>query len=245
MATVSIIIPVLHSARPLNKKRFFMPRQTVFELLAEIQENVKCDYELIVVCNGQDGALTELVVNDKRIRRYCLNSENVGVARAWNMGAQLAEGEYLCFLNDDVSVGKAAVERMVAMLESDPNVGQVGPAGSFWSECAHSSFATGKGVQQVDVISGFCFMLKAQMLHDLGGFDVNFTPAGYEEIDLSYRIREAGLCCQIDSEIAVKHFHHHGVSAQKTTIDYLGHSIDTEALHERNRAYFVKKWGGK
>lgn len=241
---ISIIVPVLHLSRPINKKRFFMPRQTIVDLLKEIRANVSAPHEMVVVCNGVDTELCEFIRSSPDIARYCLNSVNVGVARAWNMGAQLAEGDVLCYLNDDVSIEAGSLERLAETLRADPTIGQIGPAGSFWRDCQHHSFAELKKPGNVDVVSGFCFMLRATTFHQLGGFDVNYTPAGYEEIDLSYRIRKAGLRCVVDPGVAIKHFHHHGVSAQRTEISYFDKVIDTETLHHRNGTYFRKKWGG-
>jgi GT2 family glycosyltransferase len=241
---ISIIIPVLHLSRPLNKKRFFMPRQTIVDLLIDLKNNVSANYEIIVVCNGTDPELREFVQSSPDITRYCLNSVNVGVARAWNMGAQLADGDILCYLNDDISIAPGALERLAQTIREDFTIGQIGPAGSFWRDCQHHSFAELDTLGDVNVVSGFCFMLRAATFHQLGGFDVNFSPAGYEEIDFSYRVRKAGLRCVVDPNAAIKHFHHHGVSAQRTKISYLDHVIDTEMLHNRNGAYFREKWRG-
>lgn len=240
---VSIIIPVLHWKRPLNKKRFFMPRQTISETLVDIEKNVKIRHEIIVVCNSQDSELIDYLKTSSVVDKYCINSVNVGVARSWNMGAQMAEGEYLCYLNDDVSVGQDSLEKLLQHF-SDPVIGEVGPEGSYWRNCAHSSFFEGKEVGLADVVSGFCFLVRSQVFHELGGFDVAYTPAGCEEIDFSYRIRQAGLQCLIDPTVNIKHFHHHSVSSQKMDIHYLGNTIDTEELHKRNSAYFYNKWNG-
>ena len=240
---ISIIIPVLHWKRPLNKKRFFMPRQTIVETLTDIERNVKIEYEVIVICNGQDQELIEFIKSSPIVNKYCLNNVNVGVARSWNMGAQMAEGEFLCYLNDDVSVGSDALERLIKHFE-DPEIGEVGPEGSYWKKCAHHSFYEGKLPAITDVISGFCFIVRAKIFHSLGGFDVNFSPAGCEEVDFSYRIRQSGLKCLVDPIVSIKHFHHHGVSAQKVVIKFFGNLIDTEELHKRNSAYFRSKWNG-
>ena len=127
---LSIIIPVLHLTRPVNTKRFFMPRYTIREVLRDIQQNVKMSHEVIVVCNSRDEALVDLVRTHEAISKYCLNSTNAGVARSWNMGAQLAEGRALCFLNDDVAVGENALEALFDMLYSAPDIGEVGPTGA-------------------------------------------------------------------------------------------------------------------
>lgn len=241
---LSIIIPVLHLTRPLNKKRFFMPRHTIQDTLDQLQKNVTMNHEIIVVCNGQDEELLTFIKSHPAITRYCINSENVGVARGWNMGAQLADGDVLCYLNDDVAVGKGALEALCKQLLANPEVGEIGPEGSYWKNCAHDRFVEAKEPIVADVVSGFCFLIKSQVFHDLGGFDVNFTPAGCEEIDMSYRIRQAGLKCIVDPTVDIKHFHHHGVSAQKVDINYMNKTIDTETLNVLNSAYFKKKWSG-
>ena len=48
---ISFIIPVLYLQRPLNKKRFFMPRSTIKDVLTDIVKNVTTSYEIIVICN--------------------------------------------------------------------------------------------------------------------------------------------------------------------------------------------------
>jgi len=84
---LSVIIPVLHLKRPVNAKRFFMPRYTIREVLRDLHQNVTLPFEVIVICNGNDPELIEFVRTHDGIDKYCLNSVNAGVARSWNMGA--------------------------------------------------------------------------------------------------------------------------------------------------------------
>jgi GT2 family glycosyltransferase len=240
---LSIIIPVLHLQRPVNARRFFMPRYTIREVLHDLQENVKMPCEVIVVCNGNEPELVELVRTHDAIAKYCINSVNAGVARSWNMGAQLAEGEVLCFLNDDVSVGRGGMEMLYHALLDSADVGEVGPAGSRWRGAQHERYVGEHELEEADAISGFCFMLKSELFHRLGGIDISYTPAGFEEIDLSFAIRKAGYRCLVIPNVPIHHYHHHGVSAYRTEIKYLKASIDTRVLHQRNKTYFMKKWG--
>lgn len=221
-----------------------MPRYALPEVLRDLHENVAVPHEVIVVCNGQDKELVEFVSSHPHIDKYCLNSVNVGVARSWNMGAEMAEGDVFCYLNDDVAVGKGAIEQLFGLFD-DPMVGEVGPHGGYWKDCKPDSYVQSNHPVEADVIYGFCFLVKASTFRKVGGFDVEFSPAGYEEIDFSFRVRESGLKCIVDSRVEVKHYHHHGVSAYKTDISYLGKTIDTLSLHEKNTAYFREKWQGK
>lgn len=242
---LSIIIPVLSLKREKNPSRFFMPKAEIRDVLTNIKNNVLLDHEIVIICNGDDDDLKEFIVNDVRIDRYCLNSQNVGVARSWNMGAHLSKGDILCFLNDDVEIGKGSFELLLETLNSSDDIGQVGPQGTYWKECRHSSYVEGNKNKDCDVISGFCFMMTAKNYYKFGGFDNSFTPAGYEEIDMCYKIRESGMRCVAVPSAKVKHYHHHGVSAKDTEIYFMGESVNTKNLNERNSKIFKNKWLNK
>jgi hypothetical protein len=60
---ISFIIPVLFLQRPLNRKRFFMPRSTIEDVLADIDKNVSTSYEIIVICNSTEDKLVNFNQN--------------------------------------------------------------------------------------------------------------------------------------------------------------------------------------
>lgn len=240
---VSFIIPVLHLRRPLNKKRFFMPRSTIKELLRDIELNVNLNYEVIVICNSRDAELINYVSSNRRITKFVLNSVNPGVARSWNIGAEMAEGEYLCYVSDDVRIGQGSIEALSETLDREPMVGEVGPRGDLYSNGKPERFVGIDVPEYSDVISGFLFMVRAQAYFQVGGFDIAYTPAGCEEVDFSFAIRKHGWKCKVIPSLNVVHNEYHGVSAHKTDIQYFDTCIDTLTLHERNTSYFLKKWG--
>lgn len=240
---LSVIIPVLHLNRPVNAKRFFMPKYTIREVLRDLRQNVTLPFEVIVICNGNDPELNEFVRTHEGIDKYCINSVNAGVARSWNMGAQMAEGAALCFLNDDVAVGAGAMEALYDTLMSSSDIGQVGPTGARWKGAEHDRFVGEDRTEDADAIAGYCFLVREDLYRRLGGFDVAYSPAGFEEIDLSFAIRKAGFRCVVVPKLALHHYHHHGVSAYRSEIRYLSTVIDTVTLHERNKSYFKTKWG--
>jgi len=240
---VSFIIPVLHLKRPLNKTKFFMPRSTITDLISDIKSNVHLDYEVIVVCNSVDNDLIKFIRSNSVITKYVLNSINPGVARSWNMGAEMAEGEYLCFVNDDVRIGKSAIEALSETLDSEPEVAEVGPKGDLYLDGRPERYVGMEQPEYSDVISGFLFLTRANAYFQVGGFDIAYTPAGCEEIDFSFALRHAGWKCKVIPHLDIKHNEHHGVSAHRTSINYLNTSVDTFDLHKRNTAYFLHKWG--
>lgn len=240
---VSFIIPVLHLQRPLNKKRFFMPRSTLKDILEDLEKNVKLDYEVIVICNSTDDELTEFVKSQRLITKYVINSVNPGVARSWNIGAAMAEGDYLCYVSDDVRVGKDSIESLVQVLDTESEVAEVGPKGDLYKNGRPDRFVGLNSPEYSDVISGFLFMVKRVAFDQIGGFDVYYSPAGCEEVDFSFALRSKGWKCKVIPNLDIVHNEYHGVSAHRTEIEYLGKRIDTLELHKRNTSYFLKKWG--
>jgi len=240
---VSLIIPVLHLQRPLNKKRFFMPRSTIKEILGDIESFVTVDYEVIVVCNSQDLELIEFVKNHPIVDKYVLNSVNPGVARAWNIGAHMAEGQYLCFVSDDVRIGQGAIEGLVRALDGEPEVAEVGPKGDIYVDGRPDHYVGLTEPEYTDVISGFLFMVRTFAYRQVGGFDDQYSPAGCEEVDFSFSLRKAGWLLKVIPNLSITHNEYHGVSAHRTQINYLNKTIDTLDLHERNTKYFREKWG--
>jgi GT2 family glycosyltransferase len=240
---VSFIIPILYLERPLNKKRFFMPRSTIKDVLNDIEKNITTDYEIIVIANSRDKSLVDFVTTDSRITKFVLNSVNPGVARSWNIGAEMSEGEYLCFVSDDVRIGKNAIEQLVTALDTRPEVDEVGPRGDLYVNGEPSKFVGLTQPEYTDVVSGFLFMVRQTAYWAVGGFDVAYTPAGCEEVDFSFAIINAGGKCLILPNLDITHNEYHGVSAHRTNIRFFNSEIDTLELHQKNKDYFLNKWG--
>lgn len=85
--------------------------------------------EVIVVDNASaDGshlAVRSSLPSQHRLK-LVLNPHNLGFSVACNMGAALATGEYLLFLNPDCMIEPGALGQMVAMFQQEPQVGMVG-----------------------------------------------------------------------------------------------------------------------
>ena len=222
-----------------------MPRSTAMDLIDDIEKNVSVEYEIIVLANNRESDLIDFTTTNQNITKYVLNSVNPGIARSWNMGANMAEGEYLFIVNDDVRIGKNSIETIVDYMDQNPDVGVVGPRGVLWNELGHDRYVGENSIEQADAISGFAFAVRTDAYHLVGGFDVNYTPAGCEEIDFSFRINRAGLKNIVIPNLNIHHNEHHGISSHRTTIKYFTSEIDTIDLHEKNFTYLTNKWFSK
>jgi len=96
--------------------------------------------ELVVVDNASDDG------SPAKVREFfpdcnpIVNEKNLGFAAACNRGAQEAAGEYLLFLNPDVTIDPGAVGVLLEACEQQPDAGLVSgrlrfPDGSFQATC--------------------------------------------------------------------------------------------------------------
>lgn len=241
---LSIIIPANNLVKAINPRYFYKKRFCLDDTIQSIVQAINIPYEIIVIVNDiNNQELVDYVRNSKQISKYAINSSNAGVARSWNMGGDLAEGDYLCFCNDDVEfTDKTAFGQLVNILKEDNSIGEIGPAGGRWYRDASGPRTGLNTMEEADEISGFFFLIPTNVFEKTGGFDNNYTPAGCEEIDMSFKIRSLGFKCMVVPNTGIIHHGNHGVSSKRTLVRYFNHEIDTIELDKKNKAYFLKKW---
>ena len=83
-------------------------------------------------------------------------------------------------------------------------------------------------------LSGFCLLIKRQVMDAVGGLDERFGLGFFDDDDLALRVKTAGF----DLAVAVDLFIHHFGSRT-----FAGARIDTSSLLEKNHALFAEKWG--
>ncbi len=83
-------------------------------------------HEVVLVDNASTPALRETLTADLARVRLVELAQNVGFGRACNLGASLARGERVLFLNPDTEVLPGAVDALAAFLDEDASRGLVG-----------------------------------------------------------------------------------------------------------------------
>jgi len=230
----SFVIPVLDMS-PASE-------YNILSLLGDL-ENIEGD--VIVVFNGQDVA--EHLNSHPRITRYAIMKQNIGVARAWNLGLEIAATPTVFILNADLHVGRQSIDTLEQALYSLPDAACVGPQGSFFEFALardYSYFDKGTFDQplEVDAVSGFFFAIKLQHFNEkLIRFENGFTPCYFEEWDLGLQIRRAGLKNYI---VPTSDYDHHwsGSIRSLREINFYEKSKTAGEILLRNRLLFLDKW---
>lgn len=91
-----------------------------------LQKKLPVSYEIIVVDNGSDDDSVSLLKSDYPEIQVIANEQNLGLARAVNIGIEQAGGQYILVLNPDIVVIDDAIEKLIDYMEQNPDVGVAG-----------------------------------------------------------------------------------------------------------------------
>ncbi len=193
-------------------------------------------WELLVVDNGStDGTLewlhtltAQVAAQGIRMRVRPLG-RNAGCSTARNLGIEMAEGDWIAFLDNDVALRcRDWLRRLRSALEDAPERVLAGPklvypfapypiqcagvgisrTGRVWfrgrgEPIDAPAFASGCEVQ---CLISACCLGRTEAVRAAGGFDEAFNPVQFEDFDLCYRLRERGGVLWYCPEVEMYHF---------------------------------------
>ena len=175
------------------------------------------------------------------------NPRNLGFAASVNRGARRARGDVLCVLNDDVIVTPGWLERLIAALDHDPELGLAGPCCNDTGDvatidAAYSSleqlleFAVQRSgsPRSVAKLSLACAAVPRAAFEDVGGLDEGYGRGMFEDDDLCMRLHASGRSVALARDAFV----HHAAGATFRKLD----SFEYLARFEVNRRRFEQRW---
>lgn len=210
-------------------------------------------YDVIVVDNASTDGSAKYVPRNHPQVKVVENGVNLGFGHGSNVGASLAEGAYLAFLNPDTVVEPGWLDALVVALDTHPRAGlatskivlrddpeRVNTCGNR-VHCTGLTLCRGMGAGRtefreltwVSAVSGAAFVVLRDVFETLGGFDETFF-LYMEDTDLSWRARLAGYRCLFVPDSVVHHDYVLRFGPQKTY------------YQERNRYVMLLKslrWG--
>jgi len=98
------------------------------QCLKSIYEQTKgISFEVIVVDNASSDNSRQIVHSEFSTVQLIESSVNLGFSRGNNLGASVAKGTYLLFLNTDTILFENSIKLLAEFLDEHPEVGAVGP----------------------------------------------------------------------------------------------------------------------
>lgn len=98
----------------------FNTREMTLDCLRSIAAETRIPHEVILVDNASKDGSAEAVAQAFPEVRLMAETENHGFAKANNIAAERARGEYVLLLNPDTVVLDGAIDRLVAFAEATP-----------------------------------------------------------------------------------------------------------------------------
>lgn len=176
-----------------------------------------------------------------------------------NLGAKNATGEFLVFLNDDMEILETNwVESLVEFFQRK-EVGAVSPKLLYEDDTIqHAGMITGvrglvttafhkkpkdtyeyfnlaQSTRNASLLSAACLAIPKQIFNEIGGFDEVNTPINHSDIDLCFRIREAGYLLVYTPFTNLRHFGHKSIG--KLT------GKSRQQVDASPDLYILNKWG--
>ncbi len=221
--------------------------------------------QIVVIDNGSQDGTVEWLEDEFAAQagaagvdfRLICNDSNVGACTARNQGLEIASGDYIGFMDNDIAVrSRAWLEVLAGVLEEDPAYGIVGPklvfpfepyniqhAGAAISKTGRVKYL-GRGEprdapehnvrREVQCLISACWLMKAEIPRQIGGLDEVFNPAQYEDFDFCYRAREAGWRVLYDP--VAEMYHYESVTTDNSP------DVNYKYITIRNGMEFKRRW---
>lgn len=200
--------------------------------LPSVCQNLTDDARLFVADNAStDDSIDFLTAHYPQVALIRL-SKNYGFAQGYNEALKQVKATYYVLLNSDVSVTPKWIEPIINLMDNheliaacqpkvrslkQPELFEYAGASGGWIDRYGFPFCRGRVFEQCEKdegqyedsrqvfwATGACLFIRSEVYHDLGGLDGYFF-AHQEEIDLCWRIQNAGYKVYVQPESIVYH----------------------------------------
>jgi len=213
------------------------------------------DLEIVTVDNNSSDGSPDLIKNKFPEVKLLCASENLGFAKACNLGISASSGEFVLFLNSDTIAEVQALSVLLDEMKRNPSIGAVGPAllseqgtyqvsfgkrVDFFPEFIQKGFfnlyyakklKSDQKVREVGWLSAACLLVRRKALEEAGCFDENYF-LYFEDIDLCYKIRQEGWTLRFCPQAQIIHIGGTSTSAVKDSSRY---------HYRKSQIYFYRK----
>lgn len=223
----SVIVPVYNGAETITACLDALATQTV----------PSESFELLVVDDGSTDNTTAVVdawgARHPALNLRLLQQPNAGPAAARNRGARAARSTLLLFTDADCRPVRGWVEALCSALEQGPNLSSApapvkskdrltrAPAAVMGAYSSSQRMPAGRFAQiefedrymrmatnpVLDLVATYSAAFRSAPFWSVGGFDPGFPKANNEDVDLSFRLSEAGYVMHFVPAARVFHEH--------------------------------------
>jgi GT2 family glycosyltransferase len=224
----------------------------IADCLQVIDAQRRTDDQVIVVDNGSTDGTPDLVARSFPWACLIRLERNLGFAGGVNRGLEVAQGDLLILINQDVVLREGCLDALRHRLEENgpgivggkllyPDGQTIQHAGGVVlyprGEPDHRGYrqkddGRWDSTAQVDYVTGAVFAFDRMVLSVVGYLDEGFYPAYYEETDYCFRAHAAGFAVIYEPRAVALHY-----ESQSHDI----HSVAYHQAMQRGRLRFILK----
>jgi glycosyltransferase involved in cell wall biosynthesis len=183
----SVIIPTF------NEENF------IHRLLVDLEVQEEMDFEVIVVDGNSSDRTSEVIQGFKgEMKLTFLQMKKNNVSRQRNLGAKMAKGKYLVFLDADVQLNSNFLKLLKSSIKSNKSQFLTtyirSDSGNFWDEfiCMLTNIGSSLAINiSKPFVQGYNFILERQLFRRVGGFNPQIVFG--EDADLAFRLHKSGV----------------------------------------------------
>jgi len=183
--TVSVLIPIYNGLPYLDAA------------IASVLGQTFQDFEIIIINDGStdDSASVVEKFNDPRIRYF--QQENMGLSATLNRAISMAKGQYIARQDQDDICFPLRLQKQVAFLDSNPDIGMVGASAEIWVDNNRTERLLAHPVDDVSLRMGLLFdnyfvhssiMIRQSVLKKVGGYTEDLSRCPPEDYELWSRV---------------------------------------------------------
>src|SRR4030067_1488725 len=194
-------------------------------------------HEIFVIDNNSRDRTKYLVKQSEHDLTLIENPENLGFAKAVNMGLKKSSGEFRLLINPDVTLKSDSLAPIIDFMRNNPKIGICGCKllnGDGSLQYSKGSFPTlfstfyrmvlprkmrkyhlwgYKKAGRCDWVTGAFMLLRDRVIEDVGYLDERYF-IYYEDVDYCFRTKKAGWHTYYSPEISAFHLSPHALSGK-------------------------------
>ncbi len=173
-----------------------------------------------------------------------LNPENIGFVKGVNLGLTLSSAPFICLANNDLIFTKGWLEEVIKVFEKNKFIGILNPNSNnlgmhakgqetIESLAVDLSSSYSGIFAEMPFCSGFCMVMRREILDKSGGLSQDYIPMFFEDTDISMQAKAMGYLIGLAKGAYVWHKEHGSFREGN----------DSDQLFRRNQRLFQDKYG--
>lgn len=224
---VSLIIPVRNEGNNIKKT-----------LDSAFHVKTECQFEVVVIDDGStDGCCQFLLTDPRKEKIYFHRTRHVGLAKAKNLGAQFARGDFFIFCDAHLTFEDYWIERLIEPIRqgvadaANPGIAdsrfpdRVG-YGTRWTNRLEIKWNTKKETAfETPLLAGGCLAISRKAFFDIDGFDRGFQVWGKEDEEIALKLWLFGYKCYAVPDVKICHLFRSTFPYGKVTHDHVNYNF--------------------